>query len=99
MNEEKNIHVYELKDTKGEGKQTLHFMHKDSDVEGEYIADGTTNEAVIEMLIDRIQGLNEKVPSEYNGRAVAHLQEALRELNERTADRNARGVEGDTNKA
>ncbi len=56
--------------------------------------DGTTNEEVLEMMIDRISYLNDKSHSDYNDLALIHLEAALSNLNKRNADRKERGVEG-----
>lgn len=61
------------------------------------VNDGTTNEEVLAMLIDRLKFLGAKVPSGENAAAVMHCEEALTWLNKRTADRKARGVEGTRN--
>lgn len=58
------------------------------------IANGTTNEEVLRVLIDRIKFLNEKLSSEENFAVIDNLQRALFWLEKRTADRAARGVEG-----
>lgn len=60
----------------------------------ETINDGTTNEAVLEMLIDRMQGLNSKFPCRENSIVITHLETALMFLEKRTRDRVKRGVEG-----
>jgi hypothetical protein len=63
------------------------------------VVDGTTNEEVLAMMIDRLRFLNEKIlSSRENSIAITKLEEALMWLNKRTADRKARGVEG-THKA
>lgn len=58
------------------------------------VNDGTTNEEVLEVLIDRLQYLNGKFPCRENSIAITKLEEALMWLNKRTADRVKRGVEG-----
>lgn len=75
---------------------SLHFIHKEPDGQGGFntVRDGTTNEAVIEVLIDRIQFLNKKHSSPFNEHALQHLQLALDALHRRTAERVKRGVEG-----
>lgn len=78
-------------------EQSLNFIHKekkeDSD-ELEVISDGTTNEEVLECLIDRMKYLNKRVPCRENERAIEHLAMALSQLNRRTAGRELRNVEG-----
>lgn len=91
-------HFYALKNFEnGAESQTLRFIEK----EGEplkTVHDGTTNEEVLEMLIDRLRFLGNKLPSRENSIAVTKCEEALMWLNKRTAERKARGVEG-THKA
>jgi len=58
------------------------------------IINGTTNEEVIKVLIDRIRRMNAKFPCRENAVAIGKLREALSWLERRTADREARGVEG-----
>ena len=60
--------------------------------------DGMTVEEVIEAVIKRISLYNSEVPSRYNAMAIMNLNSALAELEARTVDRIARGVEGTTNK-
>ena len=62
------------------------------------VNDGTTNEEVIEVLIDRLNYLNGKFPCRENSLAITKLEEALMWLNKRTADRLKRGVEGKNQK-
>lgn len=56
--------------------------------------DGTTNEAVLAMLIDRLEWLNAQMPSDHNEEALTHIEAALECLHARTDDRKKRGVEG-----
>lgn len=55
---------------------------------------GATNEAMLAILVHRLQFLNGKFPCRENSLAITKLQEAQMWLNARTADRQARGVEG-----
>ncbi|HET8686023.1 MAG TPA: hypothetical protein VFM18_05085 [Methanosarcina sp.] len=55
---------------------------------------GLTNEALIAILIDRMYHLNSKFPCRENDRAIQHLEEALVNLEVRSARRIVRGVEG-----
>jgi len=91
-------HTYELVNHESEETQTIHFIKKQkTDTESdvlETVQQGTTNEAVISMLIDRMQVLNESFPSKFNDDAIKHLHLAYEALVARTADREARGVEG-----
>lgn len=80
---------------RGQGQQIL-FIRKRPDEDGnlQLIHDGTTNEALIEILVDRINHLNDKLPSEHNEVAMKHLLLALQALDDRTAERKEAGVEG-----
>lgn len=93
-------HRYELanfenKDAPG---QVLQFIEKEPKEAGSTelvtINDGTTNEDVLAALIDRLGKLQAKFPSRENALAITKLEEGLMWLNKRTADRKARGVEG-----
>jgi hypothetical protein len=91
-------HRYELAnfenpDAKG---QILQFIEK----EGRpltTVKDGTTNEELLSVLIDRLRALGEKLPCRENALAITKAEECLLWLNKRTADRKARGVEGTHN--
>lgn len=95
-------HRYELanfeeKDKRG---QFLQFIYKepinkpDKPTELTTVSDGTTNEEVIEALIDRMNYLQGKFPCRENALAITKFQEGLFWLNERTRDRLKRQVEG-----
>ena len=62
---------------------------------GQYGFNGFTSEALLEILIDRTNYLNEQFPCEENTIALGHLEEALESFNQRTQNRIARGVEGE----
>lgn len=64
----------------------------------ETVHDGTTNEAVLEMLIDRMNYLQGKFPCRENALVITKLEESLMWLNKRTSDRVKRGVEGTNNR-
>jgi len=93
-------HTYELSnfEKKEEKGQILQFIHKEPIEEGstelKTISDGTTNEEVLEALIDRISFLQYKFPCKENACCITHLQEALMWLEKRTNDRIKRNVEG-----
>ena len=89
-------HVYELDSFDGGPAQTLGFIHKEKDAAGAFVtvADGTTNEDVLRMLIHRMGTLNAKFPCRENALAITKMEEALMWLEKRTADRKARNVEG-----
>jgi len=93
-------HRYELEyfeQPAGPG-QTLQFIEKQPDPHGGdemvTINNGTTNEEVIKMLIDRLKTMQGKVPSRETAIVITKLEEALMWCEKRTADRKARGVEG-----
>lgn len=58
------------------------------------VNDGTTNEEVLAVLIDRLNYLNGIFPCRENAIVITKLEESLMWLNKRTADRKNRGVEG-----
>jgi len=103
----KNIiagHTYELSnfENKDAVGQTLQFIHKEPISEGstelKTVSDGTTNEEVLEVLIDRMQFLQSKFPCRENAIVITNLEESLMWLNKRTADRVKRNVEGKNTK-
>jgi hypothetical protein len=56
---------------------------------------GLTNEALLAIVIDRLQGFNEgEWRCRENSVALTHLETALLWLDKRTKDRENRGVEG-----
>lgn len=91
-------HSYELKNFEDDTYQRLFFIKKKPDPQnpGELLREhyGTTNEAVIEMLIDRLTYLQGKFPCKENACAITHLEEALMWLEKRTIKRVKQGVEG-----
>jgi hypothetical protein len=91
-------HKYELESFEGGPSQTLQFIEKtpDSDDPKRLVTvnDGTTNEEVLAMLIDRMKTLQDKFPCRENALVITKLEESLMWLNKRTADRVTRGVEG-----
>lgn len=92
-------HRYEMQnfDKKNES-QTIQFIQKEPVTEGsaelQTINDGTTNEELLEVLIDRMQFLQSKFPCRENALVITKLEESLMWLNKRTADRVKRNVEG-----
>lgn len=59
------------------------------------VAKGTTDEDVLDSLINRAQYLNAEFPtSPESERYLYHLTEARKALDDRTADRVSRGVKG-----
>ena len=93
-------HQYELSnfENKDQQGQILQFIHKESKEEGSTvlatISDGTTNEEVLEVLIDRMNFLQSKFPCRENAIVITKLEESLMWLNKRTQDRMKRNVEG-----
>lgn len=93
-------HEYILEPFEGTGEgQRLAFIRKAPKVggaEGELVTvmNGTTNEEVLEVLIDRMQYLQNKAPCRENAIVITKLEESLMWLHKRTGDRIARGVEG-----
>lgn len=82
-----------------ENGQTLQFIEKIQDPNQEKgvlqtVNNGTTNEALLEVLINRLSFLSSKFPCRENSIAITKLDEALMWLEKRTANRKARGVEG-----
>lgn len=71
--------------------QRIQFIQKEPAIIGNEttlttVADGTTNEEVLEMLIDRMKYLQAKFPCKENSRCITHLEEALMWLEKRTKD-------------
>ena len=97
-------HTYELSnfENKDEKGQVLQFIHKEPIEEGskelKTVSDGTTNEEVLEALINRMNFLNGKFPCRENSIVITHLETALLWLEKRTNDRIKRNVEGKNEK-
>ena len=93
-------HQYELSnfENKDQQGQILQFIHKEPKEEGSTelitISDGTTNEEILEVLIDRMNFLQSKFPCRENALVITKLEESLMWLNKRTQDRMKRNVEG-----
>ena len=92
-------HKYELSMFEAsENVQTIQFIEKVPKEEGSTelitINNGTTNEEVLSILIDRMQYLQSKFPCRENAIVITKLEESLMWLNKRTSDRLKRGVEG-----
>jgi len=93
-------HKYELENFQRnlhELNQYLQFIQKEPEAPGsttlKTVADGTTNEEVLAVLIDRMQYLQAKFPCRENAIVITKLEECLMWLYKRTADRQARNVE------
>ena len=79
------------------GDQVLQFLKKERDPATgafELTRAGTTNEELIEVLLDRLRTINTQVPCRENSLAITKLEEAAHWLEARTRNRQARGVEG-----
>jgi hypothetical protein len=90
-------HLYRLDNFESDSYQELGFIHKKptgKNGELETVAAGTTNEEVIDMLVDRIKYLDDKFPCYENKAAISHLNCAVGQLRQRTKDRVERKVEG-----
>lgn len=78
--------------------QLLEFIEKAPIQPGspvlETVNNGTTNEEVLAVLIDRMYYLQAKFPCRENAIVLTKLEESLMWLNKRTEDRKARNVEG-----
>lgn len=104
----KEGHLYELdmfEDTNMDlGNQKIQFIEKipypESILPGELLTlnNGTTNEEVLAMLIDRMNYLQGKFPCRENALVITKLEESLMWLNKRTSDRVKRNVEGTNHK-
>jgi len=90
-------HCYDLENflNANSTDQRIQFVQKVPAAEGSVVVvNGTTNEEVLAMLIDRLGHLNGKFPCRENSIAITHIETALLWLNKRTSDRLKRGVEG-----
>lgn len=93
-------HRYELEnfEQKAAAGQVIQFIEKKAEQPGSAtlltVNDGTTNEEVLKMLIDRMQSLYDKFPSEETLCSIGHLKAALYAQQSRTYERQQRGVEG-----
>ena len=78
--------------------QTIQFIEKQAANAGssELITmhDGTTNEEMLRVLINRMYFLQDSFPCRENALAITKMEEALMWLEKRTADRIKRDVEG-----
>lgn len=79
-------------------RQIIQFIHKEPDSSDPTklvtINDGTTNEELMEVLIDRIKFLNAKFPCRENSLAITDLESARNWMMQRTREREKRNVEG-----
>jgi len=83
-----------------ENGQTIQFIEKVEDTEAPIkgtlitVNDGTTNEELCAILINRMHYLQGKFPCKENAVAITHFETGLLWLEKRTADRKKRNVEG-----
>lgn len=96
-------HRYELSNFENtESTQVIQFIEKtpsETDpTKLQTVNDGTTNEEVLSVLIDRLTFLNQSLPSRETAIVITKLEESLMWLEKRTKDRLKRSVEG-THKA
>ncbi len=91
-------HRYELAAFEGSEPQTIQFIEKvpieQGSTELKTVSDGTTNEEVLTVLINRMQFLQSKFPCRENALVITKLEESLMWLEKRTSERKQRGVEG-----
>lgn len=92
-------HFYELAQfEEGDPPLLLRFIEKEPVSPGSSelrtVNNGTTNEEVLRVLIDRMQSMQAKFPCRENAIVTTKLEESLMWLEKRTADRKTRGVEG-----
>jgi hypothetical protein len=92
-------HRYEVENFEDSRQsQIIQFIHKEPNPENndqlQLASDGTTNEELLKVLIDRMQFLNTAFPCRENAVAITNLEQALMWLEKRTRDRIARSVEG-----
>jgi hypothetical protein len=84
-------HDYQIKLPDGSGVR-LSFQNGPINETG---VNGITHEALLAILIDRLEGFQAgQFASNYNAAALFHIQAAQLQLLERTRERMARGVEG-----
>ncbi len=86
-------HLYELTnfeqpDNPGQKLQFIEYFPKPDD-SGKLLTlhDGTTNEDVLEMFIDRMNHLQARYPCDEYANAIWYMKQALKQLDKRTADR------------
>jgi hypothetical protein len=81
-----------------EEDQTIQFIHKEPTGEPDNsmktISDGTTNEELICVLIERMEFLNGKFPCQENEYTIMSLKQAWAWQHNRTLNRERRNVEG-----
>lgn len=86
----KKYELPNLKNPEGKG-QEIQFAYNKTDTSGnendeKVFQDGTTNEAVLAMLIDRLYVLQKEFPCRENAIVITKLEESLMWLNKRAVD-------------
>lgn len=76
--------------------QTICFIHKalDKDNKLVIIKDGTTNEEILKVMINRLQYLDKLVPDAHNTISITLLKSVLEHMKQRTRERQEQGIEG-----
>jgi len=92
-------HKYELENFEGSEPQVVQFIEKELKLGGEpgelvTVNDGTTNEELLKVLINRMNGMQEKFRCREYSIVITKLEESLLWLEKRTSDRKLRGAEG-----
>jgi hypothetical protein len=88
-------HFYACSYTSDEGNTSTQLLSFQNGPIGVVGTNGITHEVLLAILIDRLECFQDsKYANEYNQRALEHLTNALNALIARTAEREARGVEG-----
>jgi|1185.fasta_scaffold407562_1 hypothetical protein len=88
------LKVYKSKSPESPLIRTNHLDFQDGPI-GETGVNGVTNEVLLAVLIDRLEGFqSSKWACEENARALSNVREALADLESRTKARQERGVEG-----
>ncbi|NNP70405.1 hypothetical protein [Acinetobacter sp. Ac_5812] len=69
----------------------IHFQDGPTVIDG---VNGVTSESLLKILIHRTKYLDSKIPSDQNKQAITAMETALAAFDARTAERQARGIEG-----
>ena len=92
-------HQYSLSNfEENDTEQTIQFIEKiKGNSDGDDLVtvnNGTTNEEVLAVIVNRLQYLYYKFPSKETLYAIQNIEYAIGQLEKRTEDRKERGVEG-----
>lgn len=82
-------HFYDV--IAGDSITPIHFQNGPVKANG---VNGATSEALLAILIHRTKVLNDNFPCDENKRAISYMENALTLFEQRTKDRQSRGVEG-----